>query len=79
MKRSSSDNPQDSLTPRQQEILDFIRNSLDERGAPRVLAYANVPRIGSARSAMVYVTSMFNRVNRNHHPLIRTPFAYLAK
>ena len=34
MKRSSSDNPQDSLTPRQQEILDFIRNSLDERGAP---------------------------------------------
>jgi repressor LexA len=34
MKRSSSDNPQDSLTPRQREILDFIRNSLDERGAP---------------------------------------------
>lgn len=34
MKRSSSDNPHDSLTPRQREILDFIRNSLDERGAP---------------------------------------------
>lgn len=34
MKRSSSDDPQDSLTPRQREILDFIRASLDERGAP---------------------------------------------
>ncbi|MCR4297127.1 MAG: transcriptional repressor LexA [Gallionella sp.] len=34
MKRSSSDNPHDSLTPRQREILDFIRANLDERGAP---------------------------------------------
>lgn len=34
MKRPRSGNPQDSLTPRQREILDFIRNSLEVLGAP---------------------------------------------
>jgi len=34
MQLPRSDHSQNSLTPRQQEILDFIRNSLDERGAP---------------------------------------------
>ena len=34
MQLPRSDHSQNSLTPRQQDILDFIRNSLDERGAP---------------------------------------------
>lgn len=34
MQLPRSDHSQDSLTPRQQEILDFIRNSLEVRGAP---------------------------------------------
>ena len=34
MKQPRSGNLQDSLTPRQREILDFIRNSLEDLGAP---------------------------------------------
>jgi SOS-response transcriptional repressor LexA len=41
--------PQDDLTPRQREILDFIRNRLTEGGAPLLTAFSFRRNLASTR------------------------------
>ncbi|HWT55291.1 MAG TPA: transcriptional repressor LexA [Rhodocyclaceae bacterium] len=64
MARTSSTAGKDGLTPRQREILDFIRNSLDVLGAPPTRAeIANAFGFASANAAEEHLKALAKKGN----------------
>ena len=64
MARTSSPVGKDGLTPRQREILDFIRNSLDVLGAPPTRAeIANAFGFASANAAEEHLKALAKKGN----------------
>lgn len=64
MARTSSTVGKDGLTPRQREILDFIRNSLDVLGAPPTRAeIANAFGFASANAAEEHLKALAKKGN----------------